>query len=175
MGLNYLAEKASLEFDNEGGLAARGETEGALLDQLKAAYKRIGSKRPSLAREGFESGIRPLLDIDSIPLENRMKTFCESIAYEIARSIPARKKKIKVLATGGGTWNPVLMQFLRQYLDRIAHVEIPSREIIEFKEALVFAFLGVLKVRGEVNVLKSVTRASRNSCSGVHLVPSPSP
>jgi anhydro-N-acetylmuramic acid kinase len=70
------------------------------------------------------------------------------------------------LVTGGGALNPVLIKLLRQSLPGIK-VEVPPKQIIEFKEAMVFAFLGVLRLRGEVNVLKSVTRASRDSCSGV--------
>jgi anhydro-N-acetylmuramic acid kinase len=62
--------------------------------------------------------------------------------------------------------NPVLIKLLRQTLPEI-NIEVPPRQIIEFKEAMAFAFLGVLRVRGEINVLKSVTRATRDSCSGV--------
>ncbi|HMI64833.1 MAG TPA: anhydro-N-acetylmuramic acid kinase, partial [Cyclobacteriaceae bacterium] len=134
--------------------------------KLSAVYESNRKERPALGREGFESEVQPLLDDDFISLEDRMRTFCESIAGEIRRSIPSKKNKLKLLATGGGALNPVLIKLLRQSLPGI-DIEVPPKQIIEFKEALVFAFLGVLRVRGEVNVLKSVTRATRDSCSGV--------
>jgi len=165
-GLNYLAAKAKKEFDEDGFLATKGKVVGNLLDKLTAVYDGVRKKRPALGREGFESTVRPLLNDELIPLEDRMRTFCESIVGEIKRSMPLEKNNLRVLVTGGGALNPVLIQLLGQKLERI-NIEIPPRRIIEFKEALVFAFLGVRRARGEVNVLKSVTRASRDSCSGV--------
>jgi anhydro-N-acetylmuramic acid kinase len=166
MGLNYLAAKVNKEFDKDGLLAANGRIVESLLDKLSAVYESNRKERPALGREGFESEVQPLLDDDLVSLEDRMRTFCESIAGEIRRSIPLKKNKQKLLATGGGALNPVLIKLLRQSLPGI-DIEVPPKQIIEFKEALVFAFLGVLRVRGEVNVLKSVTRATRDSCSGV--------
>jgi anhydro-N-acetylmuramic acid kinase len=166
MGLNYLAAKVNKEFDKDGLLAARGTVEKSLLNKLTTAYEGTRKKRQALGREGFESTVQPLLDDEEISVEDRMRTFCESIAEEIQQSVRSKKNKLRMLATGGGALNPVLMELLRQKLVGI-NLEIPPRQIIEFKEALVFAFLGVLRVRGEVNVLKSVTRASRDSCSGV--------
>jgi anhydro-N-acetylmuramic acid kinase len=96
-----------------------------------------------------------------------MRTACDSIASEIVRSIPIQNKKMKLLATGGGVLNTFLIELIRSKLPSKTEVVIPSKTIINFKEALVFAFLGVLRVRGEINVLKSVTGASRNSSSGV--------
>ena len=166
IGLNYLAQKNDQEFDRDGKLAAKGEVNKNLLEKIAAVYKIIRKNRPSLGREGFELNILPLLNSESIPLADRMLTFCQSIADEIHRSMPLGKKRLRVLTTGGGTLNGVLVQLLREKLKGIACLVIPSLQTIEFKEALIFAFLGVLRVRGEVNVLKSVTRASRDSCSG---------
>ena len=166
MGLNYLAAKVRKEFDRDGSLAATGRIEKSLLGKLSTVYEGIRKKRPALGREGFESTVQPLLADESISVEDRMRTFCESIAKEIQQSVPSKKNRLKMLVTGGGALNPVLIGLLRQKLEGV-NLEIPPRQIIEFKEALVFAFLGVLRVRGEVNVLKSVTRASRDSCSGV--------
>ncbi|HSI91282.1 MAG TPA: hypothetical protein VK927_09205, partial [Adhaeribacter sp.] len=59
-----------------------------------------------------------------------------------------------------------LTELLQQYLGPGFRVEVPSPEIVSFKEALIFAFLGVLRWRGEVNCLRSVTGASRDSSGG---------
>ncbi len=166
MGLNYLAGKAGKVFDKGGKLASQGEVDHTLRRDLTEAYRHQRRSRHALAREGFESGIQKLLDQDSISLEDRMYTFCESIANEIFHALPARKDKLKLLATGGGVLNPLLMKLLSQKTKGVAEIMVPPRRIIEFKEALVFAFLGVLRVRGEVNVLSSVTRALGDSSSG---------
>lgn len=166
MGLNFLASLNGRDFDRDGRIAGTGRTDTILLEKLKGIYHATRRSRPSLAREGFESKVLPLLTNDLIPLENRMHTFCESIADEISWSLPLRGRKLRLLATGGGSLNPVLTALIRQKLDPTAHLEIPARQIIEFKEALIFAFLGVLRVRGEINVYRSVTGAQRDSCSG---------
>ena len=46
-----------------------------------------------------------------------------------------------------------------------------SRQLIEYKEALIFAFMGVLRMRGERNCLRSVTGARKNACGGCVFLP----
>jgi anhydro-N-acetylmuramic acid kinase len=166
MGLNYLACKVNKEYDKDGLIAASGRVDRKLLGNLTAVYDEDRKQKPSLGREGFQSAIQPLLDDERISLEDRMRTFVESVVEEIRKALPSRRTGITLLVTGGGTLHPVLIQLLRLKLEG-ALVEVPPRQIIEFKEALVFALLGVLRMRGETNVLKSVTRATRDSCSGV--------
>ncbi len=173
MGLNFLARNKGKEFDRDGKMASRGISNKRLLSDLAAAYAGMRKNRPALARESFETLIQPLLESESILLEDRMMTFCQSIADEINLSIPTKRNKQSLLATGGGALNPFLVKLLQNKLEGKATVMIPSRQIIEFKEAMVFAFLGLLRVRGEINVLKSVTRATRDSCSGVVAALSP--
>ncbi len=167
MLLNYLSMKAGKDFDKNGIMARKGTVNKLLLNSLQKIYNRNQKKKPSLSREGFETEFQTLLDNESISLNDRMRTACESIADEIAYSIPDSKKKMKLLATGGGSSNEFLIQLIENKLSSITKVIIPSRTIINFKEAMVFAFLGVLRLRGENNVLKSVTGSTHNSCSGV--------
>ena len=72
-----------------------------------------------------------------------------------------------MLITGGGAKNEYLIKVLSQKLEDIVSIDIPPIVIIDFKEAMIFGFLGVLKDRNEVNCLKSVTGATRDSSSGV--------
>ena len=67
--------------------------------------------------------------------------------------------------TGGGAKNKFLKSLIFKKLKN--KIIIPSDELIDFKEALIFAFLGVLKFRNENNCLSSVTGASRDHLSGV--------
>lgn len=166
MGLNFLAQQIGLPFDRNGKLASTGKLNESLFQKLHEFYRPFKSKRPSLAREHFENGLSIILDADSISVEDRLRTFTESIAHEIAFAIPFKKKQ-KVLITGGGAHNAFLVSRIAYHLQNKATIEIPDQKIIDFKEALVFALLGVLRIQNKINVLKSVTRASRDSSSGV--------
>ena len=70
----------------------------------------------------------------------------------------------KMLITGGGTLNNYLLECIEDKCN--LKIIIPQKEIIDFKEAIIFAFLGVLRMRNEVNCLKSVTGASADSSGG---------
>lgn len=167
MGLNFLSAKVRKEFDKNGRLASSGAIDETMLKQLESVYVPLRKSRPSLGREGFEKSIQSILNNDAIPLQNRLRTFCESIAIETANAIPTKKNKMKLLVTGGGALNSFLIQTLKAKLKDRVEVVIPQKQVIEFKEAVVFALLGVLRVRGEVNCLKSVTGASKDSSGGV--------
>jgi anhydro-N-acetylmuramic acid kinase len=166
MGLNFLSEKIGQPYDADGGRASRGKINHTLLKQINAYYRPFKSNRPSLAREHFEQGLLRLLNTDSITLGDRLCTFTESIAIQIALAVP-NKQNQKILITGGGAHNQFLLSRLAHHIQKKATLKIPDRQIIDFKEALVFAFLGVLRLQNKVNVLKSVTGASQDSSSGV--------
>ncbi len=167
MGLNYLASKAGKKYDHNGTLASSGELNKKIEAELDRAYLKVRSKRPSLAREFFETNIQPILDREDISLQDILRTFTESSAKEIAEAILDLRKKATVLCTGGGAFNSFFMYRLIERCGNEATFIIPDDEVVNFKEALVFAFLGVLRVRGEVNCLKSVTGASKDSSGGV--------
>ena len=166
MGLNYLMASIGKEFDKDGAMSADGEVDQGMLKKLQAVYSGVRKRRPSLGREMFEESIKPILDDPGIELSSRLRTMTLSSAREIALAISSQKSRCNVLCTGGGAFNSFFIsQLLDQCGDNITLI-IPSSDVIKFKEAIVFAFLGVLKIRGEVNCLKSVTGASRDSCSG---------
>jgi anhydro-N-acetylmuramic acid kinase len=71
----------------------------------------------------------------------------------------------RVLVTGGGAYHNFFLDHIR--LNTTATIEIPDDKTIQYKEALIFALLGTLRWRGEVNVLKSVTGAKMDHCSGM--------
>lgn len=167
MALNHLARKAGLPYDRDGRLAGQGSVIPRLLKQMKVAYALVRRKRSSLGREFFEQAIQPLLDNEKLPLHDRMRTVCESVAEEIETALIHDARNVHMLTTGGGARNGFLIEVLRNRLAGKASVVLPSSEIIDFKEAIIFAFLGVLRLRNEVNVLSSVTRSQRDSCSGV--------
>lgn len=165
MGLNWLANKAGKDFDKNGELSAAGNIHQSLLTKLMNNSVVKNGRRKSLGREDFEKIFQPLLDDDRVLLEDRMRTFSEMIGQLVGQAIQATGGK-KVLLTGGGAHNT----FLRSRIAVHAGGAVLSKaedEIIDFKEALIFGFLGVLRVRGEVNVLRDVTGAVTDSISGI--------
>lgn len=166
MGLNLLASEASKSFDKNGEMAAAGNIDNGLLKALQKIYAKLEMKRPSLGREIFENHIKPLLENKRIALQDRLCTFTESAAVEISKAIKSCKANASVLCTGGGTFNSFLIaRMLHHGGDDITFI-IPEAEVVKFKEALVFGFLGVLRVRNEINCLKTVTRAVSDSSAG---------
>jgi anhydro-N-acetylmuramic acid kinase len=167
MSLNYLSSLIGKEYDRNGAIAESGEVDRGLLKKLQSVYNATRKKRPSLGRELFEQRIKPLLEDKSVSLEDRLCTATESAAQEIVNSILELKKNASVLCTGGGAFNSFLISRMLDLCGDDASLILPDENVVKFKEALVFAFLGVLRVRDEVNCLKSVTRASKDSSSGV--------
>ena len=159
--LNYLAQMKGLPYDQDGQLARSGEVDMDLLKRLNRHpfYGQLPPK--SLGREFFEANQKDLLK--DLSVEDMLTTFVEHIALQIALGV-SHLPKGKILVTGGGARNKFLMERLQA---RTSHeVIIPDKMIIDYKEALVFAFLGLLKMEGKTNVLASVTGAVSDSCSG---------
>jgi anhydro-N-acetylmuramic acid kinase len=167
LGLNYLASKDGKLFDKKGEMASNGKVNVAMLTALLRANQKFRKKRPSLSRELFEAHIKPILNNEKISLEDRLCTFTESIAKEISTAIQELKPKSTVLCTGGGAFNSFLIYTLMEKCGDSISLVIPDDDLVKFKEALVFAFLGVLRSRNETNCLKSVTGASRDHSAGM--------
>lgn len=167
MGLNYLAEKAGKPFDQGGRIASRGTINSRMAAKLNKEYSMMRTKRPSLSREIFENRIKPILETTGISIEDKLCTFTDSSAREIASAIVSGKKNAKVLCTGGGTFNAFFVSCLLEHCGDGAGLIIPEEDVVKYKEALVFSFLGVLRFQRQVNCLKSVTGASRDSSCGV--------
>lgn len=166
--LNYLAGYLNKEYDKDGKIASKGVVNGSVLKKINGLdyYKAAFPK--SLGREWLEEKFLPLVDAWHAPVEDKLATVTEHIAMQVAGII--NTKKGSVLVTGGGALNKYLVERIRA-LAPLAKMIIPSGEIINYKEALVFALLGVLRWKGEVNCLKSVTGASENNSGGAIYMP----
>lgn len=159
--LNYLANLNGIDYDKDGELARSGEVDHSLLKKLNNLPFFLQDPPKSLGREFFETYQKDLLKDLSIP--DMLSTFVEHIALQIALPISLLPKG-KILCTGGGARNKYLIERLQA---RTKHeVVVPEKQIIDYKEALVFAFLGLLRMEGKTNVLASVTGAESDSCSG---------
>lgn len=161
--LNFYANRLGFEYDDKGKLAESGKIDHELLSSLNnLAYYRQSFPK-SLGFEFVKNTVLPLIESFDVSDIDKLRTFTEHIAVQIASALP--KKSGKLLATGGGAYNRFLISRMQEQLPQIK-IEIPEKKILEFKEALIFALLGVLKMRNETNVLASVTGAKRDHSSG---------
>jgi anhydro-N-acetylmuramic acid kinase len=164
--VNIIMNGLGKEYDHNGQTAAKGEIIPALLDELDhLPYYNLKAPK-SLGREWVEAQIMPLLNA----YENKanvLRTYYEHIARKIGESLG--KKGATVLVTGGGAHNIFLMRLVQQYAQ--AMLVTPQAEIIDFKEAIVFAFLGYRRIYHQPNALKSVTGAKKDSISGCIYLP----
>ena len=170
MALNYIAQLAGLEYDKGGTLAASGTLIPQLLQELNnlSFFKIKGPK--SLGKEWFLAEVLPVLESYHADPKDIAHTFVKHIASQIANTCQEFKHQDtdsrKMLVTGGGAYHQYLIQCIQNEIPWLK-VVVPKREILEFKEALIFAFLGVLKWTAQVNCLASVTGASKDTIGGV--------
>lgn len=163
MALNRLAEKMGMAFDRDGMLGARFEADEVLLRELnKLAYHQLAPPK-STGREWAEACVFPLLDARDPGVA--LATVYAYIAGQIEREVRIHGLQ-KVLITGGGAHNTHLIRLLNA---AGIPFEVPERELVDYKEAVIFAFLGLLRLMGRNNVLASATGASADHCSGVLL------
>lgn len=166
MALNELAQQLNLEYDKDGLIAQSGSIDNILLTQLQNSAKENQQKHQSLGYEWYLSFIKPIINQRNISTANKMRTFCEFIACQISEAITSNNK---ILATGGGAKNKFLMQCLQAKTN--GEIIIPNNELIDFKEALIFAFLGMLRVNELPNSLSNVTGALKDVSGGCIYLP----
>nr|WP_315177945.1 anhydro-N-acetylmuramic acid kinase [uncultured Flavobacterium sp.] len=162
--LNFYANQLGLDYDDKGSISRTGICNKELLNELNALdfYQKKHPK--SLGFEFVKETVLPIIEKYSIPIEDKLHTFTEHVALQIALALP--NKKGSLFITGGGAYNDFLIERIQYHLPKMKLI-IPSAKILEFKEALIFALLGVLKLRREINVLSSVTGAKTDHSSGV--------
>ena len=158
--LNQLSKNLNIDYDDKGKVARKGKLIPTLLKKLNklSYYSKKGPK--SLAKEWVEKNINHLLSV-KYDTADLLHTFCEHIAIQIGAIL----KDGEALTTGGGCYNIYLVERIKYYC--LSKIKLPDNNIINFKEAVIFAFLGVLKFRNEVNCLRSVTGAKRDNCGGI--------
>ena len=162
--LNFIAKLENQDFDRDGILARKGKIILPLLNKLnKLEYYSLLPPK-SLGIEWCVKNIFSLIENSEESAEDLLATFTLHIAEKIAETINSNHLK-NVLTTGGGAKNPFLMELIKA--KNPAEIFIPDEELIDFKEALIFAFMGMLRLENQVNILSSVTGAVKNHSSGI--------
>jgi anhydro-N-acetylmuramic acid kinase len=159
--LNHYIQKLGFDYDDQGKIASKGEVDQELYNQLNALEFYQKEHPKSLGLEWVQEQVFPLIDSFKLPIESVLRTFVEHVAFQIANSLKGRRD---VLVTGGGVFNSFLMTRISFFSS--TKIVILSDEITNYKEALIFAFLGLLRSDNQVNCLSSVTGASKDHSSG---------
>ncbi len=159
--LNHYVSKLGLDFDDSGKIAASGNLNTSLLYELNNLkfYKKPYPK--SLGLEWVEKNIFPCIDSFELSVADILRTFSAHIAEQVGSQLPYGK----ILVTGGGAYNVFLIEEIKKQTQ--GQFNIPDINLINYKEALIFSLLGVLKSRNEVNCLASVTGAKIDHSSGI--------
>ncbi|MFL9833459.1 anhydro-N-acetylmuramic acid kinase [Chryseobacterium terrae] len=160
--MNKLAQEFGKSYDENGDLARKGEININLLKQLNSLDFYAKSHPKSLGIEWCNENIFPLFK--NIEAVDTLATFTDHVSEQISKIFNIHQIK-KALFTGGGTYNQFLIEKIQEKTD--TEIIIPEKQIIDFKEALIFAFMGVLRLNNEINILASATGSSHNHSSGI--------
>lgn len=164
---NHLSNLIEQKFDDKGIIAASGKLNIELFNHLQSfGYYKVHPPK-SLGAEWVDNFINPTLNkFSELSTVDLLHTFSNHFAKQISDNIQTNGK---VLITGGGAYNDYLIQKIRDLTN--CKIDIPDPTIIEYKEALIFAFLGVLRYLNINNCYSSVTGANKDHSSGKILIP----
>ena len=168
--LNLLSNKINLDYDKDGLIARSGQLNVDLLTALNklSYYEKI---YPKTLNNSFGSDyIYNIIKEYNCTTEDALHTYTEHIALHLSKALNNHQKIMdkssQLLITGGGAYNKYLIERIQYYISKDIKIVIPTKLEIEYKEAIVMAFIGLLRVLNKTNVLASVTGAKRNSVNG---------
>lgn len=162
--LNFYANQLGKPFDEGGKFAEKGVSHTSLLEELENIPYSLASAPKSLSTEYIWEHYKPILDKYSFSPQDYLATISEHIAIQIAKQMQNFPSQ-KILITGGGALNNFLVERMKAHL-KYWDIEVPDFETVFYKEALIMAFIGLLRLENIENVYSSVTGSSRNSISG---------
>jgi anhydro-N-acetylmuramic acid kinase len=168
--LNELMANIGKAYDANGEMASQGQIIPDVLQQLNDLEYYQKTYPKSLANEMGTEIILPILNNATGTLQDKLRTMVEHIADQIGHQIAILnpdKNQLNMLVTGGGAYNTFLIQTITTKIAEFnVQIQIPEANVVEYKESLAMALIAVLRWREEVNVLASVTGASRDSIGG---------
>lgn len=166
--LNYLANGVDQEYDRGGALARQGQINVRLLEDLNQVDFYQLTPPKSIDNGWISKTYRPILDRYSISVEDKLATTSHHIAHHIdAVVMQYGGKSGKLCVTGGGAFNTKLIEDIGESLQsKSIEIIVPEDDIVNYKEAILMAFMGYLRVMGIPNVIPSVTAATRPTISG---------
>ncbi len=166
--LNLLAATTGQPYDAGGATARSGQVHPGLLEQLSQLPYYRQSPPKSLANSFGTDVVFPLLQTADLSAADSLCTYTEHIAQQVQQAIqvlPPVDGPARLLVTGGGAFNTYLLERMRSLVPELELV-VPDEQLVQYKEALIMAFMAVLRWREENNVWHTVTGARRSSVGG---------
>jgi anhydro-N-acetylmuramic acid kinase len=161
--LNHYSRLLGLEYDNNGDIGRNGIICENLLNELNKLPFYSQKQPKSLGKEWVDNQLLPVIEKYNISIEDKLRTFYEHFIFQLVKIFKGSNSK-KILISGGGAHNSFIIELLKQKSKH--QIVIPDKLLIDFKEALIFAFLGVLRIREQHNCLASVTGANHDNFGG---------
>jgi anhydro-N-acetylmuramic acid kinase len=160
--------EGKLKYDKDGELASKGKLNQDLLERL-CSHPYLSIPPPkSTGREDFgiqfSDNLYEELKRDNVDFLDTITTVtvftAKSISDSYRKYIQPSYKLSEVVMSGGGVYNPILFQFLKEYLEninirKVEEFGIPS----DAKEALAFAILANETICGNPGNVPSATGA----------------
>lgn len=162
--LNDLAKELGYDYDYQGLLASKGKVDLELLEKLNTLPFYNMEPPKSLGAEWVNEHVFPLIENSGLGIFEKLRTMSEHVALQVTNVLNQNQLK-NCMITGGGAYNTHLIQLIRSKTNCLIH--IPEKEIVEYKEAVIFAFMGILRLHGKSNVIGTVTGASQSHSSGI--------
>ncbi|TVQ45614.1 MAG: hypothetical protein EA362_08600 [Saprospirales bacterium] len=154
--LDFLAAQAGMEYDENGKMASKGNTDTELLSKFNE-FDFLQQKAPkSLSNQQIRSYYIPLLRNNHLPVEDKMRTMVEHIVEAIALELKSGSEghPKKMMVSGGGAHHLTLMERLKKELAAFnIEIIVPDNNFIDFKESLLMAYAGWLRWRGVSNFI----------------------
>ena len=158
--LNFYSKKIGHEYDYNGNFSNTGMINNNLFNELNELSFYFEKHPKSLGIEFVLELIFPIIDKYKLSEIDVLATYIKHAAFQISKNISGNEK---VLISGGGSFNNTLIKTLKNYG---INISMPNKLIINYKESLIFALLGYLRLNNKTNCLKSVTGAVRDHSSG---------
>ncbi len=167
--LNHLVQSIGLDYDDGGQLARSGQIDTQLLTQFNDISYCHQAIPKSLDNEQVRAMYLPILDHSEASIIDKLATMVEHIAVQLSQYSDSKYRSMHL--AGGGTLNTFLVERIAAQLSPSINLVVPSEDIINFKEAVLIAMCGALRLHGLPNSLKTITGASKNTINGVVFLP----
>lgn len=162
--LNHLSNQIGKPYDAYGSIAQLGKLDTNLFNLLNSdSYFDLPFPK-SLSNQKVQHTFIPMIDDYQATIEDKLYTVVKHIAFQINKTVSVFPKS-DMLVTGGGAHNRFLINAIRYETKH--KITLPEKQVIDYKEALIFAFMGVLRNLEEINCLASSTGAHHDSCCGI--------